>query len=80
LHPECGGRTELFVEGRRYFLPNPPHTRQDYLAALTTAGLIVRQVLDIPMREVPTGYLPERLRREQGGTPLGLMLLAERPG
>jgi SAM-dependent methyltransferase len=80
LHPECGGRTELFVEGLRYFLPNPPHTREDYLTALRTAGLIVRQVLDIPMRAVPTGYLPERLRREQGHAPLGLMLLAERPG
>src|SRR6266571_129150 len=79
LHPECGGRTELFIAGRRYFLPNPPHTRDEYLAALTTVGLIVRHVLDIPMREVPTGYLPERLRREHGDTPLGLILLAERP-
>lgn len=80
LHPSCGGRTELFVAGRRYFLPNPPHRRKDYLAALTRAGFIVRHVLDIPMSEVPEGFLPERLRREQGDTPLGLILLAEYSG
>jgi hypothetical protein len=79
LHPECGGRTELVAAGKRYFLPNPPHTRTDYLAALTAAGFVIRQVLDIPVKEVPLGYLSERFRREHADTPLGLILLAQRP-
>ena len=65
--------------GIAYLLPNNRATRADYLRATTEAGFIIQTVIDVPIREVPRGYLPDTLRETHGETPLCLIVLAQKP-
>lgn len=83
LHPaasDYGWRTAILYAGVRYVLPNPHHTREEYLDALTQAGFTLEHILDIPTREVPAGYLLDDTRRNRGDRLLCFILLAHRPG
>lgn len=62
----------------KYLLPNVPHTRDDYLQALTSNGLSVLNVLDLPLREVPEGYLSAELLDGHEEQLLGLIILARK--
>lgn len=56
FHPDSvgyGWRTGFQQTGVRYRLPNMPHTRDDYLEALTTSGLKILQAIDLPLRMLP---------------------------
>ncbi|MDQ2997080.1 MAG: hypothetical protein M3R61_08505, partial [Chloroflexota bacterium] len=53
-------------------------TRADYLHAVTEAGFMINTVLDLPMREVPEGFLSDRVRELHGDTPLCLIVLAQK--
>jgi ubiquinone/menaquinone biosynthesis C-methylase UbiE len=60
FHPEmvaAGGRSEFTHEGTRHLLPNPEHTRDCYLDAVTAAGLEV-----IELNEPRVSALPEPVR------------------
>ena len=81
FHPDAierGWRTDFRSAGRRYVLPNMPHSRADYLEALATAGFATLQVIDIPLSEVPDGYLPEALMHESGDRLLCLIVFAQK--
>jgi ubiquinone/menaquinone biosynthesis C-methylase UbiE len=60
FHPEmvaAGGRSEFTHEGTRHLLPNPEHTRDCYLEAVTAAGLEI-----IEVNEPRVSALPEPVR------------------
>lgn len=79
FHPDSiayGWRTDFRREGKKYRLPNIPHTRADYLDALATVGFTVLRVIDIPLRAVPDGLLPETMQRDLDGL-LCLIILAQ---
>lgn len=81
FHPDSvqvGWRTQFKQEGMKYLLPNVPHTRDDYLQALTSNGLSVLNVLDLPLREVPEGYLSAELLDGHEEQLLGLIILARK--
>ncbi len=55
LHPDAvawGMRTTFAVDDVHYRLPNPGHTRADYLEALSMSGLSLRTAIDISCAEV----------------------------
>ncbi len=81
FHPgsvQAGWRTQFKREGVKYLLPNVPHTRDDYLQALTGNGLSILTMLDIPLREVPEGYLSEELLAGHEEQLFGLIILARK--
>ncbi|HET9223622.1 MAG TPA: class I SAM-dependent methyltransferase [Roseiflexaceae bacterium] len=82
FHPavihDLGWRSSCVRPGTAYLLPNNRATRADYLNATTEAGLTIQTVIDVPIREVPQGFLQERLRQAHGDTPLCLIILAQR--
>jgi SAM-dependent methyltransferase len=66
FHPDAverGWRTQFNQWDRGYLLPKLPHTRHDYEEAVRGAGFKVINLLDIPLREVPAGFIPETLLR-----------------
>jgi SAM-dependent methyltransferase len=73
-----GWRTLFSRPGTTYLLPNTPHTRSDYLHAVESAGCALLNVLDVPLGDVPEGYLSEAMIREHGDKPLCLILLAQK--
>jgi SAM-dependent methyltransferase len=85
FHPgsvAIGWRTHVTRPEGTYWLPNMPHTRADYLESIVEAGCAILGVHDVPVREVPQGYLAhhEELMQEQGDVPLCLVVLAQKPG
>jgi len=81
FHPDSvalGWRTLISRPEGTYYLPNVPHTRADYLAAIEEAGFTLSKVLDLPVRDVPPGYLPDSLTREERETALCLIILAQK--
>lgn len=82
FHPavlDLGWRSSCFRPGTSYMLPNNMATRADYLHAVSEAGFITRTVLDLPIRDVPEGFLSDRVRERHGDTPLCLIVLAHKP-
>lgn len=63
FHPDCvdfGWRTRFGQAEMTYHLPNMPHTRDNYLEALTANGLTLLKAVDLPIRALPAGYpIPE---------------------
>jgi len=79
LFRAMGWRTLVSRPDGNYYLPNVPHTRADYLEAVETAGFTLRQVLDVPVRDVPQGYLSDTLTRQEYDAALCLIILAQKP-
>jgi ubiquinone/menaquinone biosynthesis C-methylase UbiE len=81
FHPgsvQVGWRTQFKQEGVKYLLPNVPHTRDDYLQALTSNGLRILHVLDLPLRKVPEGYLSNELLYGHEEQLFSLVILAQK--
>jgi malonyl-CoA O-methyltransferase len=81
FHPDCvhsGWRTEFRQEGVRYLLPNMPHTRADYLAALTSNGLTIQTTIEQPVGNLPAGYASEAFINEHREKLFSLILLAQK--
>jgi ubiquinone/menaquinone biosynthesis C-methylase UbiE len=81
FHPEGvaqGWRTEFRANDILYELPNMNHTRGDYVKAVSTAGFELLKVIDVPIREVPTGYLPEDVIHNYAEVNLCLIILAKK--
>ena len=83
FHPDAvarGWRTDFHGPGASYLLPNVPHTRADYTAALAAAGCAIQTWHDMPFGAVPEGYfLPEQTRRN-ADQPFCLIALARKEG
>ena len=68
-----------FVENDvTYHLPNEPHTRDDYLQAITETGLDISTVLEIPGREVPGGFVNDFMRENFNDVNFALIVLARK--
>jgi ubiquinone/menaquinone biosynthesis C-methylase UbiE len=83
FHPDgvqLGWRTEFVKEHLRYQLPNMPYTRSDYIGALESAGFSIVEVIDVPLRSVPSGYLPQDEIADQGHVNFCIIILAGKGG
>lgn len=85
FHPDSvamGWRTTVDRPEGKFFLPNVPHTRADYLGALEQAGLTLLEVHDLPVRDIPEGTLArhEEIVREYGDVAVCLIALAQKTG
>ena len=81
FHPNAigeGWRTVFFRPGISYYLPTMPHTRADYLETLATTGFTILNVIDVPVRDVPSGYLSDTFIRDNGDKPFCLIVLAQK--
>ena len=81
FHPhsvQVGWRTQFKHEGVKYLLPNIPHTRDDYLRALTSNDLNILKEIDIALKEVPEGYLSDELLYGHEEQLFCLILLAQK--
>lgn len=82
IHPEVvsmGWKATLRRPGVTYVLPYPGHTREDYLTAVITAGLTIHTVIEVLVRDIPTGYIIDPLRHEFGDKQYCLIVLAHKP-
>jgi ubiquinone/menaquinone biosynthesis C-methylase UbiE len=78
VHAIYGWKTAFRRAGVTYHLPTIAYTREDYLEAVTASGLMILEVAESLVREVPEGYLPEEMRRTYADTPFCLSLLAQK--
>ncbi len=81
-HPYCiaqGWRNVFFTPGVAHLLPSTPNTRADYLAAVERVGFHLLVTMDIPIREIPEGYVPDDLHRYHDDKPFCRVLLARKP-
>jgi len=81
FHPESlakGWRTEFENNGTLYLLPNFNYTREDYLEAVSAAGFPLVQVKDIPVKEIPGGYISEETRDKYNNVGLCLIILGQK--
>jgi len=81
FHPESlaqGWRTEFNEKGITYQLPNVKYTREDYLETIRKVGFTILQVVDVPTREIPKGYVPEEIIGSYGDVGLCLIILGQK--
>lgn len=81
VHPDfvsAGMPTQFVDDGVTYHLPNETHTRDDYLQAVTVAGLTLSAVRDIPGCEVPGEFETEFMRKNFGSVNFALIVLARK--
>ena len=81
FHPEGvaqGWRTEFRAHDILYQLPNMNHTRQDYVNAIMDTGFHVVRIIDVPMHQVPTGYLEEDVISSFAEVNLCLIILGQK--
>lgn len=81
VHPDfiAAGMPTQFVEGgKTYHLPNEPHSRDEYLQAVTGAGLTLCVVRDVPGCEVPGEFETEFMRKNFGPVNFALIVLARK--
>ncbi len=81
FHPATsafGWRTDFICEDGVYQLPNPPHTREDYLDGLTEAGCRLLDVQDIAVGGEPYGDVSDAVMQAKGWPPLCLVVLAQK--
>jgi ubiquinone/menaquinone biosynthesis C-methylase UbiE len=82
FHPECvgrGWRAVLFDVGAALLFSYPGHTRDDYLAALTDAGLRITRTVDATMGEAPPGTMLDQEREGGQEIPFCFVVLAIKP-
>ena len=81
VHPDfvsAGMPTQFVERGVTYHLPNEPHGREDYLRAVSEAGLSISTVLDVPGSEVPGGFETEFMRNRFGAVSFAFIILAHK--
>ena len=81
VHPDfisAGMPTQFVDNDVTYHLPNEPHTRDDYLQAITETGLDISTVLEIPGREVPGGFVNDFMRENFNDVNFALIVLAQK--
>ena len=81
FHPATsafGWRTDFISTEGIYRLPNPPHTREDYLEGLTGAGCSLLDVQDIAVGGQPYGEVSEARMEAKGWPPLCIIVLAQK--
>jgi SAM-dependent methyltransferase len=83
FHPDSvafGWRTHTAQPDGIYMLPDMPHTRADYVSAVERAGFTLLDVRDIPIRDVPEGYLVrhDEIVRDYGHISLCLIVHARK--
>ncbi|MBN2076079.1 MAG: methyltransferase domain-containing protein [Dehalococcoidales bacterium] len=81
FHPESlaqGWRTTFENNGTTYHLPNYNYTREDYLGSVGSAGFTLLQVKDIPVNEIPKGYISEETVNKYDGVGLCLIILGQK--
>ena len=81
FHPTSvasGLRTTFSTDEATYWLPNAPHSRQDYLDAATGVGFDLRAVRDLPVRDIPPGAARASFIEQYGDTDFCLLILAQR--
>jgi SAM-dependent methyltransferase len=79
FHPYCvgqGWRAVLFDAGTAMMFTYPGHTRDDYLSALTDAGLQVTRTVDATMGEAPPGTMLDQEREAGKDIPFCFVALA----
>ena len=82
FHPYCvgqGWRAVQFGPGTAYVLSYPGHTRDNYLAALASAGLVVARTVDATMGEAPPGTMLDEERAGGKDIPFCFVVLAHKP-
>jgi SAM-dependent methyltransferase len=82
FHPDIvahGWRTQFSRPGETFYLPDMPHTRDDYTGALRDAGLRLLHEQDVRVREAPEGYIPPFRLREVADVAFCLIMLAQKP-
>lgn len=79
-HTAYGWQTQFKQAGVKYLLPNIPHTREDYLEAITASGLKILEVMDIPFHELPEAYHADDIVRLNIDRLLCLIILAQKSG
>lgn len=81
FHPAAiawGWRTAFTEPGARYSLPNPGHSREDYLRSLRDAGCVLLDVQDIALGGEPYGDSGPGAVARRGVPPLCLTILARK--
>lgn len=81
VHPDfvsCGMPTQFVEDNVTYHLPNEPHSRDDYLQAVTGAGFTLAAVRDVPGSEVPGEFETEFMRKNFGSVNFALIVLARK--
>ncbi len=82
FHPdaisEYGWRTEFTIADAKYLLPNLSHSRAGYIEALKRAAFTILDVIDVPLDELPDGYVPEEMMRESGKKKLCFIALCQK--
>ncbi|GCE30513.1 SAM-dependent methyltransferase [Dictyobacter alpinus] len=81
FHPmsvENGWRTQFVQTGVKYLLPTMPHSVNDYLNALTNAGLTIQQLIELPVKDVPAGYMPAEIMHANADQLFCLLILAQK--
>lgn len=81
FHPAAvawGWRTAFIEPGVRYWLPNPGHSREDYLRSVRDAGCTLLDVQDIALGGEPYGESSPEALAERGAPPLCLTVLARK--
>ncbi len=83
FHPHAvaaGWRTEFPQAEAWYVLPNPEHTRDEYLKALQAAGFTLLDVTDLYVRDIPDETIPFHgpWVREHSDMPFGLIIVAQK--
>jgi hypothetical protein len=62
----------------KFQLPNMPHSRADYLDALTSTGLTIIDTADLPIRDLPAEYPRPLVMQEHEDMALSLIILAQK--
>ena len=81
VHPDfiSAGMPTQFVEDEvTYHLPNEPHTRDDYLQAVSDTGLEISKLLEIPGKETPGGFINPFMRENFGDVNFAFIVLARK--
>jgi ubiquinone/menaquinone biosynthesis C-methylase UbiE len=82
FHPYCvgqGWRSALFEPGTALLFTYAGHTREDYLSALTDAGLEITRTVDATMGEAPPGTMLDEEREGGKDIPFCFVVLAVKP-
>ena len=80
-HPDIinyGWRTVFDRPGITYGLPNVSRTRAEYLDTLTARGFTLLNVIDVPVRDVPSGIFSGTVIETTGDVNFCLIILAQK--